>query len=290
MKMSPITASDRQPVTQEPWQLRLFRKSLKKQQKLAALLKLIGPLTPAQQCLLVTCGDNNGALNWHFKQYGGSWMWADAEPESSGQIADLTGDEVLALDKDNPNIPAADSTFDLVVTIDVHEHLASTALLNRELARVVKPGGRVVVTTPGGDPRKLANRIKGWVGMDKSDYGHVVDGYDVPALQGQLRLAALKPVATSSYSRFFTEMLELGINLAYVKILSRRSKAKVEQGQIAPQNQDQVKSVEKTIKLYGLIYPAIWLVSQLDRLLPFMEGHAVIVAAAKETTRAAGHQ
>jgi SAM-dependent methyltransferase len=290
MKASTTPASGVRSAAQEPWQLRLFRKSLKKQQKLAALLALIGPLTPTQQCLLVTCGDNNGALNWHFKQHGGRWTWADAEPESSGQIADLTGDEVLAVDKDNPHIPAVDDTFDLVVTIDVHEHLASTALLNRELVRVVRPGGRVVVTTPGGDPRKLANRIKGWVGMDKRDYGHVVDGYDVPALQGQLRLAALKPVATSSYSRFFTEMLELGINLAYVKILSRRSKAKVEQGQIAPQNQDQVKSVEKTIKLYGLIYPAIWLLSQLDRLLPFMEGHAVIVASVKEITRAAAHQ
>jgi SAM-dependent methyltransferase len=282
MKMSPVTTSDQQPITQEPWQLRLFRKSLKKQQKLAALLTLLGPLAKEQQCLLVTCGDNNGALNWHFKHHGGSWTWADAEPESSGQIADLTGDEVLAVEKDNPHVPAADNTFDLVVTIDVHEHLESTVLLNRELARVAKPGGRVVVTTPGGDPRKLANRIKGWVGMDKSDYGHVVDGYDVPALQSQLRLADLTPVVKSSYSRFFTEMLELGINLAYVKVLSRSSKAKVEQGQIAPQNQDQVKSVEKTIKLYSLIYPAIWLVSQLDRLLPFTEGHAVIVAATKE--------
>jgi SAM-dependent methyltransferase len=282
MKASTTPAQGVRPAAQEPWQLRLFRKSLKKQQKLAALLALIGPLTPAQQCLLVTCGDNNGALNWYFKQHGGSWTWADAEPESSDQIADLTGDEVLAVEKGNPHIPVADDTFDLVVTIDVHEHLESTALLNRELARVAKPGGRVVVTTPGGDPHKLANRIKGWVGMDKSDYGHVVDGYDVPALQSQLRLAELTPVAKSSYSRFVTEMLELGINLAYVKVLSRRSKAKVEQGQIAPQNQDQVKSVEKTIKLYSLIYPGIWLISQLDWLLPFTEGHAVIVAATKE--------
>ena len=153
------------------------------------------------------------------------------------------------------------------------------------MARVVKPNGRVVVTTPGGDPRKLANRIKRWVGMDKQDYGHMVDGYDAPALQAQLRQANLTPAAQSSYSRFFTEMLELGINLAYVKLLARRGKVKVEQGQIAPQNQAQVKSVEKTIKLYSLIYPALWLLSQLDRLLFFTEGHAVIVAGRKEEAR-----
>jgi hypothetical protein len=150
------------------------------------------------------------------------------------------------------------------------------------LARVIKPAGRVIVTTPGGDPRKLANRLKHWVGMNRSDYGHVVDGYDVSALQAQLRLAELTPIARSSYSRFFTEILELGINLAYVKVLSRGSKVRVEQAQVVPQNQEQLKSVKKTIMLYRVIYPAIWLVSQLDRLLSFTEGHAVIVAATKE--------
>jgi SAM-dependent methyltransferase len=276
------SAHSRQSVTEEAWQLRLFRKSLKKQQKLAALLELIGPLIQQHRCLLVTCGDNNGALNWHFKQHGGSWTWADAEQESMVQISDLTGDEVLTIDKMNPHIPVAGNTFDLVVTIDVHEHLESTGQLNQELARVIKPAGRVIVTTPGGDPRKLANRLKHWVGMNRSDYGHVVDGYDVSALQAQLRLAELTPIARSSYSRFFTEILELGINLAYVKVLSRGSKVRVEQAQVVPQNQEQLKSVKKTIMLYRVIYPAIWLVSQLDRLLSFTEGHAVIVAATKE--------
>jgi SAM-dependent methyltransferase len=282
--MEPSLSSDEglQPTLQEPWQLRLFRKSLKKQQKLAALLAMVDPVSPQYACLLLTCGDNNGALNWHFKQHGGHWTWADAERESAAQITDLTGDEVLAIDKGNPHIPVADNTFDLVVVIDVHEHLESTQMLNRELVRVAKLGGRVIVTTPGGNPRKLANRIKSWVGMDKSDYGHVVDGYDVAALQNQLRQANMTPVAKGSYSRFFTEMLELGINLAYVKVLSRRSRARVEPGQIAPQTRDQVKSVEKTLKIYNRIYPIVWLVSQLDRLLLFTEGYAVIVAAIKE--------
>lgn len=282
MKLSHSSDEEPQPTLQEPWQLRLFRKSLKKQQKLAALLTLIGSVSPQQKCLLVTCGDNIGALNWHFRQHGGRWVWADAEDESTAQITDLTGDEVLAIDKTTPHIPLADNVFDLVVVIDVHEHLESTQTLNQELVRVVRPGGRVIVTTPGGDHHKLANRIKRWVGMDKSDYGHVVDGYDVPALQSQLTQVNLTPVAISSYSRFFTEMLELGINLAYVKVLSRRSKARVEPGQIAPQNQDQLRSVEKTLKLYNFIYPLVWLVSQLDRLLLFSEGYAVIVAAMKD--------
>ena len=61
----------------EPWQLEMFKRSLKKQQKLQALLDIMGDVS-GQRCLLVTCGDNNGALNWHFRTHGGEWSWAES--------------------------------------------------------------------------------------------------------------------------------------------------------------------------------------------------------------------
>src|SRR5687768_4920699 len=189
----------------------MFRHALKKQQKLQALLAVLGPLE-AEHCLLVTCGDNNGALNWHFRQAGGQWRWAEAEPESAAQINNLLGEPVAHYEKGNPCLPFADGAFAVVVTIDVHEHLPAPALLNQELARIARPGGRIVVTTPSGDSRRLANRIKRWVGMHKEAYGHVVDGYDIPALEQQLLATDLRPSQTTSYSGFFTEMVELLIN------------------------------------------------------------------------------
>lgn len=263
------------------WQLQLFKRSLKKQQKLQALLRVMGNLKD-QRCLLITCGDNNGALNWHFKQKGGVWDWADAEQESVAQISEVTGDPVVKMDKDNPALPFEDEFFDVVMTIDVHEHLRNPEKINKELARLTKPGGRVIVTTPNGDERKLAVRIKHLIGMRPEDYGHFVVGYDAPQLEAQLFEAGLKPYLRASYARFFTEILELGINFVYVKILSRRSKARVEKGQIAPQNIDQVKSVEKTIKLYSVLYPVLKALSKLDILDRSPRGYAVIVAARKE--------
>ena len=281
--MHSVTRSRTSPITEaeQPWQLRMFRRTLKKQQKLAALLETVGPLD-GRHCLLLTCGDNNGAMNWHFKQHGGHWTWADMEENSASQIAALTGDPVLNVDKEAPALALPEQHFDLVMTIDVHEHLEETGTLNRELARVVKTGGKVIVTTPGGNPRKLGNRIKQFLGMRAVDYGHVVDGYSAADLQGQLRAASLTPSTHSSYSRFFTEMLELAINVLYVKLLSKKSKAQVEQGQIAPQNEEQLHSVQKSYRVYSLVYPAFWLISQLDRLLFFTEGYAVIVTAEKE--------
>lgn len=267
-------------ISEEPWQLKMFRRSLKKQQKLEALLNILGDVD-GLRCLLITSGDNNGALNWHFKQHGGTWTWVDTEKQSIEQIGKLTGDPVALLDKQALALPFEDASFDVIVTIDVHEHLEHPGRLNEELARLVSPGGTVVATTPNGDQSKLANRMKKLVGMRVEDYGHVVTGYDVPELQEQLGAVGLVPYREGSYSRFFTELIELMINFAYVKVLSRRSQAGVERGQIAPQNEDQLKSVDKTYKLYSTLYPFMSAFSRLDVLDRSDRGYAVIVAARK---------
>ncbi|MFC1923548.1 hypothetical protein ACFLY4_09715 [Chloroflexota bacterium] len=64
-------------------------------------------------------------------------------------------------------------------------------------------------------------------------------------------------------------------------MLSKRSEAKVEKGQIAPQNIKQVKSVEKTYRIYSLVYPVFLVLSKLDFLDRSPRGYAVIVAARK---------
>jgi SAM-dependent methyltransferase len=274
-------SADADRADKEIWQLQLFRKSLKKQQKLKALEQIIGDI-PDQDCLLITCGDNNGAMNLHLKKMGGNWSWADAERDSIAQIHDVTGDDVAEMDKENPSLAFQDDSFDVIITIDVHEHLEKPDLVNQELARLIKPGGRVIVTTPNGDEEKLVTRIKKFVGMRPEEYGHYVIGYDAPQLEAQLEQVNLTPYQDASYSRFFTEMLELAINFTYVKVLSKRSETKVEKGQIAPQNINQVKSVEKTLKLYSFLYPILLVISKLDFLDRSPWGYAVIVAARKD--------
>ena len=280
METSTFDSSKEQSTSLESWQLQMFRRSLKKQQKLKALLDVLGNID-GQKCLLITCGDNNGALNWHFKERGGIWSWADAEQDSIAQISEVTGDDVAEMDKENPILPFGDHSFDVIMTIDVHEHLDDPEALNRELFRLAGSGGRVIVTTPNGDDKKLGIRIKESVGMRPEDYGHYVIGYEVPQLEHQLEQVGLKPYQEASYSRFFTEMLELAINFTYVKVLAKRSEAKVVKGQITPQNINQVKSVEKTYRIYSMVYPIFLLLSKLDVLDRSPRGYAVIVAARK---------
>ncbi|NLP10226.1 hypothetical protein GX408_07500, partial [bacterium] len=49
-------------MTEAPWQLEMFNRSIKKRKKVDALLQFLGP-SQDKTCLLMTCGDNTGAMN-----------------------------------------------------------------------------------------------------------------------------------------------------------------------------------------------------------------------------------
>ncbi len=266
------------PADAPPWQLKLFSKSLKKQQKIGLLLKQLRPLA-GDRCLLVTNGDNNGALNYHLRANGGRWAWVENEANGIAQMEELLGERVL--EGDHSRIPVADAAFDVVVSIDVHEHLEDCAQFNHELKRVTKLGGHVIVTTPNGSAWKPVTLLKRLVGMGKEKYGHQVWGYTIRQHERMLSAVGLKPVASGSYSRFFTELIELGINFGYVIVLSRK-KTRARAGEIAPSTRDKLSAVEKQYRLYSALYPSLLAISKLDLLLPFFTGYAVSVVARRQ--------
>jgi SAM-dependent methyltransferase len=261
-----------------PWQIEMFRRSIKKQQKLSALLELLGE-TADKKCLLITCGDNNGALNWHFRKQGGKWTWVDVSGENNDQIAKLLNEPVYAFKENDFPIPGGQ--FDCVVSIDVLEHLRQDQPFLRELGRLLRPGGKAVVTVPNGDEKLLANKIKWRLGMTPEVYGHTRAGYTVPELSDALRKSGLEPKETGGYSRFVTEMIELVINFGYVRVLARRHGG-AQPGHIAPVSSGELKTHGLAYRVYALIYPIAWAMSLLDRLLPARTNNAVIVTARKE--------
>jgi SAM-dependent methyltransferase len=262
-----------------PWPLEVFQRSLKKRQKLELLLEMMGPLAE-ERCLLVTCGDNPGALNYHFRAAGGRWSWAELEADRTAAIAELLGDPVHAASASR--LPFPDAAFDRVVVIDVHEHLEDVSPLNREVARVLAPGGLALLTTPNGNPRLPLAVVKRLLGMTPEVYGHRVQGYTAEALEAMARSVDLVPESRGAYSRFFTEAIELAINFAYVKVLRRRGGgAGSREGEITPSTSEDLREVGGAYRLYARVYPLLRAVSWLDRLIPGQGGYAVAVAARK---------
>jgi SAM-dependent methyltransferase len=258
----------------------MFSRTLKKKLRLGALRGVLGSVD-GQRCLLVTCGDNNGAINYRLRQLGGRWSWADCEEESIAEMSALLAEEVKHVDPSQ--LPYADECFDCVVTIDVHEHLHDPETFTREVRRVLRPGGRAVITVPGGEQWRMVNRLKNAAGMTREKYGHVRDGFSVPEIESLMRSTDIEPARAVTFSRFFTEMMELGINYVYVKALSKRSAAPVTEGTIAPATAAQLRSVHTTYRVYCMIYPFVWLASRLDLLLFFTPGYVVLVEGRRRT-------
>jgi SAM-dependent methyltransferase len=74
-------------------------------------------------------------------------MDATGEPPVGASAAVVQGD-VLAL-------PFPDASFDVVIAAEVLEHVPDDATAMREIARVVRPGGRVAVTVPRWWPERI---------------------------------------------------------------------------------------------------------------------------------------
>lgn len=265
-------------LNERPWQIEQFHQSIKKQLKLEALLEQEGDIS-GQDCLLITCGDNNGALNWYFREHGGNWSWADVEGSNLAEMGALLGDQIYHVSESS--FPFADSQFDCVVSIDVLEHLRDDQPFLHEMKRVLRPTGRAIVTVPNGDPGLLANRIKWRVGMTPDVYGHTRAGYTMSELKDSVERAGLTPVKQGGYSRFFTEAVELLINFGYVFVLSRK-KGVATPGHIAPTTSTELKTHGRAYRLYSLLYPVFRLISKMDLLLTANNDYAVIVTAVKQ--------
>jgi SAM-dependent methyltransferase len=260
-----------------PWQLQMYEKSLKKRQKVELLMRLMGKVSE-ERCLLISGHDNNGAMNHHFRAGGGRWSWGQVYAEGIEEMAEFLGDPVAHVDINR--FPFADAAFDVVIVIDVHEHFADVSGLNREIRRVLAPGGLGIITTPNGDTRLPVALLKRLIGMGPAAYGHVVQGYRICELEQMFRSVGMRPLASGGYSRFFTELAELLINFAYVKVLARKkAHPPAMQGTIAPTSRRELEAVRKEYRMYSLIYPFMYVFSLLDKLIPGRGGYAVAVSA-----------
>jgi len=262
-----------------PWQLDMFRKGLKKNLRLKSLERCLHNMEPDERCLLVTCGDNNGAMNYILRELGGLWSWADLESQCVPEMTALLGEPVHHAAHEK--LPFEDETFDRVVSVDVHEHLDMPEKFTRELGRVAKSEAQIVITVPNGDESKLAVRIKHALNMTKEVYGHKRVGFTVQEVKDLMLDCHIRPLEVDTYSRFFTEMLELSINFMYVKILNKDDGESAEHGEIAPATEEKLQFISLSYRLYSLIFPLYWLLSRLDLILLGQEGYCVLVSGRK---------
>ena len=250
------------------WALALFRRSVLKQRKLAEIAGMLGP-TAGLRCL--DLGSDNGVVSLLLRRGGGDWASADMTEESVASIRELVDKDVHHVD--GQRLPFPDASFDRVAVVDMLEHVADERAFVRELARVLKPGGRVVVNTPHLTDTALV-RLRHRLGLTDERHGHVRPGYTPSSLQ-----AVLEPEFAldghHTYSRFFTESVDTAIQLA----LARTGKKGSAKGMVVT-GADLTRH-RALFRAWSVVYPAVWAVSRLDLLIPWTSGYMLIVSGSR---------
>jgi SAM-dependent methyltransferase len=250
-------------VADRDWALRLFDKSVLKQRKLAELVASLGS-TEGLRCL--DLGSDNGVVSLLLRRRGGSWASGDLTEEAVGSIRDLVETDVhLVAER---RLPFPDRSFDRVAVVDMMEHVVDEQAFARELARVTRAGGRLVVNTPH---RKstLLRRFRHAIGQTDEKHGHLRPGYTPERLHELLPQFA--PEGHRTYSRFFSELVDTAINWG-VERLGKKGSAK---GMVV--TGADVRRHEKMFRAYSAVYPFVWAVSRLDALVP-ASGYMLIAA------------
>jgi SAM-dependent methyltransferase len=267
--------------------VRLYRRSIKKKETLRAVLRMLPPLA-GRRCLELGCG--TGIASWVLQRQGGDWIRAESDAAQLAAAQRLLGGG-RAVRLGDGDLPFADASFDLVVAVNVLRHHKDDLALLREVARVVKPAGRLVATAPEGPSHRLGYRLRrayGFTADRLSAYGDLRDGYEPEGLKSLVRAAGLDPERLETYSRLFTELVENTLLFAYYRALRNRPEVAerhpagtwtVSDGSLTPRGW--------RFRLYGLAYPFLRGVSLLDRLIPFRPGYMFCLGARRPPLRGA---
>jgi SAM-dependent methyltransferase len=250
--------------------VRLFRRSVLKQRKLAEIVRLLGP-TEGRRCL--DLGSDNGVISLMLRARGGRWASADLTDEAVASIRELVASDVHRTEGDR--LPFPDAEFDSVAVVDMIEHVDDDRAFVAELARITRPGGRLVVNTPHRRDTAL-RRMRDRLGLTDEKHGHVRAGYTPGELRALLEGSGKFAWNESrTYSRVFSEAVDIAIN-AGVAYLGKGHSAK---GMVV--TRQDLERHRNAFRAYAAIYPAVRAIAALDALVAWSPGYMLAAAATR---------
>jgi SAM-dependent methyltransferase len=244
-----------EPGDAREWAKALFGRSVLKQRKLAEVAAMLGP-TDGLRCL--DLGSDNGVVSLLLRERGGTWASGDLTEEAVASIRSLVGEDVRLVSGDRLPFPA--EAFDRVAVVDMLEHVPDDAAFAAELARVTRPGGRLVVNTPH-LKRTALRRLRHALGQTDEKHGHRRPGY-TPERVAELFAPGFTLESHRTYSRFFSEAVDTGLNVG----LERLGKKPSAKGMVV--TAADLARNRKTFRVYSAVYPLVWAVTRLDALVP----------------------
>jgi len=254
-----------EPASSREWAVALFRRSVLKQRKLSEITSALGP---RDGCRCLDLGSDNGVVSLLLREGGGEWASGDLTEAAVASIRSLVETDTHLVRGDR--LPFPDATFDRVAVVDMLEHVPDDEAFAAELARVTKPGGRLVVNTPH-LKRTALRRLRQILGQTDEKHGHLRPGY-TPARLDELFGSHFVMGPSRTYSRFFSELVDTLVNVALER-MGKRSSAK---GMVVTGSD--LARHRKTFRLWSILYPFVWAVTRFDKIVP-ASGYMLIAAA-----------
>lgn len=254
------------------WAVRLFNRSVLKQAKYRRVVELLAD--PSDKTNL-DIGADNGVISYLLRQRGGRWSSADLNPVTVESIRQLVGSDVYQID--GGRTPFPDQAFDQIVIVDFLEHIPDDLGFARELARIMKPGGHLIINVPHLKPQSLLNRFRHRLGLTDAWHGHVRPGYSRSGLRRLLgsRFVIEREI---TYSRAFSEFVDTALNGAYERLKKRRhTPSESHKGAVVTQTD--LQQLRKEFSILSALYPALWTLARMDNLLWLQSGYKLIVRA-----------
>lgn len=256
----------------ENWHIKIFNISILKQEKLRQITELMDNLKN-KTCLDI--GGDNGVISYLLRQRGGEWYSADLEDRAVESIQQLVGMNVFRID--DAYIPLPDNSLDLIVIVDFLEHIHEDRNFVIEMKRVLRPGGEVIINVPHIKSFSLLNRIRHAIGLTDEKHGHLRPGYTFSDLVDILGPNFIVKM-WKTYSKSFSESIDISLNFLYEVLQKAKDRTeRSKKGTLITQN-DMV-SYKKEFFFLSIIYPFLWVVSKLDRILFFQKGYKLILKA-----------
>lgn len=238
----------------------LFRLSLAKQQKFAAIARVLGNTT-GLSCL--DLGVDVGILSMQLRQHGGNWKTADSNVVA---LRNLLVEDTYVL---GATIPFRDAEFDRIVIVDYLEHVENDRSFIKEIRRILKPEGRLIINVPHAIP-SILNNLRNVLGQTDERHGHVRPGYTLTSLE-QLLTGEFKITDSYLYSGFFAQLIEIGTACA----MNMRKNRSTDLGSSTDTNTHKFQIL---LTAYSILFPALYLISKLDAIFAQMRYRLVVSA------------
>jgi SAM-dependent methyltransferase len=135
------------------------------------------------------------AVDWgaHEVQTTKRWLGAIGEAAEAGRAGDGRAARFEVVRGDLTALPVPDGSVDRVIASEVLEHIPDDATAFAEIARVLRPGGRVAVTVPRYGPDRICRALSD--SYHANEGGHIRN-YTRGVVRARLAAAGLTPGET----------------------------------------------------------------------------------------------